>query len=433
MQRMTWQRLVITTISLIIAGCQVDVPAPDEDVVRVRSALTVSFTIPIPLGLNPTDVALGASGQLLVNDRAQVREQTSATDLGLISNVGTGAGSTTNVGVSAQVGTINSVPRVVLRNNSLVRGSVYEGPAGGPQTQGPFTVTGFTSQDALPAMVADTAWTRSVFWPTNVQPSVSLEPGQMPTVVSLAPNAYHSVAVKSGRVLQLQTGTYFFDSLSVEPQGGLRINGQAGPVYVFVNGPVTLRGNMDGSLATPGMPIASLTIITTGSAAILSSPTSSLFNGVVIANGSISLSAGIFRGAFFARNVTLFEDGRVFHVRDPFSFRGFGASDRVSVTGGSIRKGEDVTDEFPQSETVSVVSKVGQQFIVTVGYNDKTTGVTNPEVTYHYCVRSERSRKLAWVERWLDFSRRKICAEARGVRSECPHGGVHEFGCGSAA
>jgi hypothetical protein len=203
----------------------------------------------------------------------------------------------------------------------------------------------------------------------------------MPTLVQLAPDAYHAVSVKSGRVLQLRAGTYYFDSLLVDPSAGLQIDGSAGPVYVFVNGPVTFRGNMNGSTPTPGLPIASLTIMTTSSASILSSYTSVLFNGVVIANGGIGI-AGQFRGAFFGQNVTLFEDSRIFHVRDPFSFRGFGPSDEVSVTGGSIRKGEDITDEFTQSETATSVSKNGQQFVVAVGYNDKTTGTTNPEVTY---------------------------------------------------
>jgi len=151
---------------------------------------------------------------------------------------------------------------------------------------------------------------------------------------------------------------------------------------VFVNGVVSYAGNQNGSVPTPGLPYASLTVMTSNSAFIGNSPTLSRFNGVVIApNGSVSLS-GIFQGAFFGRNVTLFEDSRVSHVRDPYSYRGFGAADRVSVTGNSIRKGEDRTDEFLQSETVSAISKVGQQFIVTVGYNDRTTGVTNPEVTY---------------------------------------------------
>jgi len=305
MRAMIHRGWIATILLAAIAGCQAQSPTTVDDITEVQSALSATISIPVPIGLNPSDVGIGAIGQLYVNDRAQVREQADSTILAQIANVGFATGSTTNIGVTSQVGTINSVPRVTLRRGAFVSGSVYEGPAGGPIVQGPFTVTGFTASNAIPAMIADGNWKQTVTWPFNVNASVSLEPGQTPTLVQLAPAAYHDVSVKSGRTLQLRAGTYYFDSLFIDVSGGLQIDGSAGPVYVFVNGPVTFRGNMNGSTATPGLPIASLTIMTTGSASIGSSFQSIMFNGVVIASGSIGIT-GLVRGAFFGTNVTLF-------------------------------------------------------------------------------------------------------------------------------
>jgi hypothetical protein len=375
-------KTTLTSLSLasllgLSAGCTQEV----DDVTTVQSALTVSFVLPLPVGLNATDVAMAASGQLFVNDRAQVREQANSTDFAMVSNVGTATGSTTNIGVSSRTATIISRPRVTLRNNSVVSGSLYQGADVVPETQGPFTVSGFTQFPVN--LETDTTWTRDVTWPSTVGGAVSLEPGQPPTVFPLSPGAYRAVSVKSGRTLRLTAGSYFFDSLNVESQAGLQVDGSLGPVFIFLNGPFTFRGNMTGSVASPGMPIASLTVMTNNAATIVSSSFAGGFDGVVIApTGAINLMGGVYRGAFFGRSVTIFEDGRVLHVRDPFSFAAFGRIDRASVTGGSIRLGDQVTDEFIQSEAVTAISRDGAGFVVTVGYNDKTTGISNPDITY---------------------------------------------------
>jgi len=206
---------------------------------------------------------------------------------------------------------------------------------------------------------------------------------QVMVTVALAPAAYHDVSVKSGRVLQLRTGTYYFDSLRVEPQAGLQIDGQAGPVYVFVNGVVSYAGNQNGSVPTPGLPYASLTVMTSNSAFIGNSPTLSRFNGVVIApNGSVSLS-GIFQGAFFGRNVTLFEDSRGMR----------------SILDGNIRKTEPVgmrpTRPIHRSgrmhRTQSAKDGMRPRSSMRCCSAIKRTGTTRPVDTSAPCRRSFRS------------------------------------------
>ncbi|MEP6652474.1 MAG: hypothetical protein ABJA82_03895 [Myxococcales bacterium] len=382
-------------MSLALAGCGPEgADSGGADVTRVESALTMStFTLPLFVGQNPSDPVIAASSMVSINDGAHTQEVGSVNDRAMISNLGVGVGAGnvgTTVGAGADCGTVLSAPRVFLRSNSTVAGSLYQGSTTAPLSQTPSTVLGITKTGIR--FTADTTWTRTVTWPTTFNQTPNLEPGQQPATVPLAPAAYHNVDVKSGRTLRLSAGQYFLDSLIVESGAGLQIDGSAGPVFVFILASgITFRGTMVPGVNTPGMLFPSFTVMTTGSA-VLTTP----FTGVVIApNGSIDLGGSatqVFshRGAYFGKSVTLFEKARLFHYRDTFSFRNFGPSDgtpfigeRVAVTGGSLRlNGADVTDEALQSETEVAVSRNGGNFVVTVGYNDFTTTPTNPRIVY---------------------------------------------------
>ncbi|HXU06673.1 MAG TPA: hypothetical protein VN903_37210, partial [Polyangia bacterium] len=217
----------------------------------------------------------------------------------------------------------------------------------------------------------------------------NLDPTQPPSSVTIAPGRYPALDVKSSRTLRLTAGEYFLDGLMVESGGGLQIDGSGGPVFVYIqDGGFTFRGSMAGGVNTPGMPVPSLTVMTTGSVTA-----ETPFTGVLIApNGSVSLKGNFanHQGAVFARNITIFENNRIFHYRDPYSFRGFGPTDpnvaigdRASVTGGSIRRPvADVTDEANQTESVSAVSRNGTDTFITVGYNDFTTSPLTTSIQY---------------------------------------------------
>lgn len=381
-----WVVVPIGAVGVLVGGCGSQDPT-QEDIATQSSALTTVFALPLPVGANPSDLALSASVTLSINDGANVLEFGSL-DSAPVWNQGSGVVDTTvatNLGVFSSVGTILSRPLVMLRSQSLVSGSVYQGVNTPTQRQDASSVTQFL-QTGVP-FAADATWTRSITWPTTFATTPNLEPGQTPATVPLDPAAYHSVDVKSGRTLLLRAGNYFMDSLIVESGAGLSIDGSAGPVFVHILASgFTFRGTMAAGVNTPGMPVPSLTILTTGPA-IIATP----FTGVVIApTGPINIGShgsDVYRGAFFGRNVTLFEHGILQHYRDPFSFRGFGPSDgtpfigdRVSVTGGGLRlRGGARTDEGEQNESEVSISRDGASSVVTVGYNDMTP---SPAIVY---------------------------------------------------
>ncbi len=393
----TKSTLLVLALGYVVVGCA---PASvDDEVTEVRSALTTAtFTLPLLVGQNPTDVALAASSTLNVNDRAIVLEQASINDRAMISNVGTTDLSTV-LGASTSVGTVMSRGQVFLRINASISGSLYQGGnALEPASQGGFFISG-VKKTRIAGFATDTTWTRTVTWPTTFNPPPNLEPGVIPPVVQLAPGAYHTLDVKTGRTLVLNPGEYFLDGLIIEPGAFLTIAASPGPVTIYIlDGGLIHRGAMVLGQNTPGMPVPSLTVMTTGSV-VLEQP----FTGVVIApNGSIELKANVntndpktHLGAYLGKNVTIFEGNRLLHYRDPFSFRGFGPNDgtpfigeRASVTGGSIRLPlSDVTDEAHQSESVTAITRNStplgaSSYVVTVAYNDQTVRPTNPSLVY---------------------------------------------------
>jgi hypothetical protein len=257
----------------------------------------------------------------------------------------------TSLGTDTQLfGTILSAAQVTLRERAHVFGSVYSSVSPLVRQNGT-SIDGNTNLSV--GFAADTTWTRTVTWPATVQGPVSLEPGQSPIVVTLSPGAYQSVSVNSGRTLRLQSGEYFFGSLNIGPQATMAINSAAGPVKVYLKGSFYFSGALTGA-QTPGLPYASLTIYTTDTNTQFIAPNRS-FLGILVApnSNSVQVNVGTHLGAFFGRSVILFEGANLLHVRDPFSFQGFGPTDRATVTGGSVSLTGQVTDNFEQAETVT--------------------------------------------------------------------------------
>ena len=382
------------------AGCGVDKPGDDDQVVvRTGALLTCSlcggndpvavdscctcqqtgvctFTLPLLQGSNPTDIAMGAGSLISVNDRAVVTEIPDTGTGAMLSNAGTGPTPLgTALGTDTFTGTILSAFQVALRERAHVNGSVYSSVA--PLShQSTFTIDGVTKLDVT--FARDTTWTRTVTWPATVAGPVSLEPGQTPTAVTLSPGAYQSVSVKRGRTLILPTGEYFFGSLTIEPAANLQVNAGAGPVRIYMKGTLVYRGTMTGT-TTPGTTIPSLTIYTDDTSPQVVGGNAN-FTGVLIApNADVGLYFGTHRGAFFGRSLTLFEQSVLRHIPDPFAFRGFGPTDRVSVTGGSLRSAGVTTDNFNQAETATAISRNGANFVVTVVSNDMSATRVNPK------------------------------------------------------
>ena len=125
-----WQHAVVPVLAsgvlACFAGCAAEEPV--EDSVSVQSGLTLQALLPLPQNLNPSDVAVGASNGVFINDRARVegRESipgtaTSTPYSGLVSDMGTGS---MRLGVSTTVGTVLSRGAPNIANNARIQGSL---------------------------------------------------------------------------------------------------------------------------------------------------------------------------------------------------------------------------------------------------------------------------------------------------------------------
>jgi hypothetical protein len=143
-------------------------------VVTQAQSLSVTYTVEgLPLGANPTDVALCAKYDLHINDRAQVKESPTASRYGLITNISDIA-NYTGIGGYSTAGSIESnAQHVQLRSHANVQGSVYSTRA--LEEQSGVTVTG--NRVTGLSFDEDISWSRTAYFPGTHQSSPNLEPG----------------------------------------------------------------------------------------------------------------------------------------------------------------------------------------------------------------------------------------------------------------
>jgi len=72
-------------------------------------------------------------------------------------------------------------------------------------------------------------------------PGPQLEPDQQATI---EPGHYQAISVKPGAMLTLNAGSYYFESLEIEPQAELQIQDDAGPTVVYVRGRFSFKGEI---------------------------------------------------------------------------------------------------------------------------------------------------------------------------------------------
>jgi hypothetical protein len=239
--------------------------------------------------------AIQATDAVTIDDRALV-----AVPGGGFAQLGNAGKGLVNLGVNAQTGSVFTQGNVLLRNFSIVHGSVLA--AGTITEQSGASVTGATSGNATVVLPAGMDLSGIVFPKTNAGP-VDLEPG---VVRTLAPGAYGDVAVKSNAKLTLSSGTYFVTSLDLEPMSKLNLNQSSGPVLLYVQKSIIDRGQIASFSGPPGGFVLGY------------AGTSTFFvearflAGTVIApNASVvitSLGAHAFRGLLFAKDIEVQPD-----------------------------------------------------------------------------------------------------------------------------
>ncbi len=256
-----------------------------------------SFSVSLPTGLTPPQVGVHAQSGLRINDRGRPS--------GFLVNLG---GIETNIGADAVVPSIWSVVNVVLRDRARVEGNVRT--SGTVALSSGATVTGstLTSQDL--SQRTTTQW--STTFPSSHQGDRILEPGTPP--VTLAPGAYGNVVLKTNTNVSISTGTYWLESLTMEPGGSLRVDTSQGPVFVYVRGSLIHRGAI---VSTAG-PRANLLFGVLGSATI---PIEAPFVGTLVAPNAFINVLWIQTphvGAFFGTGVEMHQGSVLIH--EPFAW-----------------------------------------------------------------------------------------------------------------
>jgi len=211
-----------------------------ETTAVVRAALTSTFPLPVPVGLNPGDIVLGANRSVSVNDRASVFGTTplGAFPSGGIAAFGSGS-DLLNIGNSASAGRIWATTPLLLRNNAEI---IFYKTSGAVQQQ-TGVVFGDPSENRSNATIRkDPIWTVAISAPTSGA-GINVFGGQTRT---LDLGSYGPTTVFSGGTLRLTGGTYGFVSLDLEPGAIVQLD-DPGQTTVGVNTTVILRARLGGA------------------------------------------------------------------------------------------------------------------------------------------------------------------------------------------
>ena len=254
-----------------------------------------TFSVPLPPNVSMSDVALGSNSNILIGDRVTVGVEGAASERATVANAGTGTvsvsadarltsdvwsrGNVVFVGERGQIaGSVTTAGTLTRQNNVVIGGPVLE----------------HQTLSAVP-----TSWT--ITFPSS-STDVVLQPQQTRT---LTPGAYATVSVASNATLTLQSGTYYFDQLTNEPQGKIQFTG-AGPfvVYVkttfFVKGPIILPAGANPASLLIGFAGTSDVFVQTDLDATVVAPRAN----VTLAQ----IGTGVYQGAFFGKGLTLQAD-----------------------------------------------------------------------------------------------------------------------------
>jgi PKD repeat protein len=297
MRRSSLQSIVgvagLAATALAVAGCG---RGGQGEAVEVRrgalGAATQRITVALPEGAGFDAVSVAAADELRISDRARV-QLASGIAAGAIANSGT---TLTDVGVESKVGTTTSAAPVTLRDRAEVTGNVVS--AQSITRMNDTVVTGSVSPNT--PLTFD-RWSWLVSLPASGAPvSVPVNSSR-----SIAPGAYAGVQAFAGATLSLVAGTYYMDSLTMEPQSRLAVDTRNGNVIIYLRLGFTFRGSTVFTGPNDRLLIAYLG---TASPALDRS-----FNGNFVApNASVRLGVGgsPYAGAVYAKAVVIDPDVR---------------------------------------------------------------------------------------------------------------------------
>jgi len=126
--------------------------------------------------------------------------------------------------------------------------------------------------------------------------------------LKLAPGAYGSIEVGADSELELRTGTYYLDALTVAGRGVLQLNNVDGPIYVWIRSSVTIQGELLDFWQQPS--------IMFGYAGVEPAIVTNALRGTWLAPAShlvLPRTERVHSGAFFAKSLTIAANARVEH------------------------------------------------------------------------------------------------------------------------
>jgi len=210
------QALQGSTACAVGANCAINLQYPNQLMAATNS---------------PTQLPVVANGNLTVADRVQLQD--SSGNLASLANVG--KASTTIIGADARIGALWTNGSAFFGSRAYVAGTAWVG--GTVQKQDPsVNIVGGTSTPK--PGISGTSW--NVTFPSSAATNIDLQPN---TVQTIAPGRYGDISLKSSSTLTLTTGTYYFDSLDVEPQAILNLNNASGTIVIYVRGSIIHRGS----------------------------------------------------------------------------------------------------------------------------------------------------------------------------------------------
>ncbi len=287
-------RRVLTTavvaLTVTNGACRSGPKGDVEGTEVVRSALTTTFSLPIPVGLNPEDIVLGGNKSVNVNDRASVFGTNPFLNFpsGGIAAFGS-APELLNVGVSAAAGRIWATVPLLFRSNSQV---VFYKTSSSVQQQTGITFGDPTENRSNVTIRKDPIWTVSMSAPSSGT-AVNVFGNQPAT--SLGAGNYGPTTVFSGGTLRLTGGTYGIVSLDLEPGAIVQIDAPSRTTMVVNTGAI-LRAPLGGAGFVFGY-------LGTQAVHVESPFTGDLF---LAKDADVEIKANS-TGHFFANHVTVFE------------------------------------------------------------------------------------------------------------------------------
>jgi hypothetical protein len=178
--------------------------------------------------------------------------------------------------------------------------------------------TAFTPLDSF-------SWTVTFPAPSG---NVTLQQNERRT---LQPGSYSALTVPPSATLTLTAGTYYFQSVDLEPQAALALDDRTGPVHIYVANSIIYRASVSDSANRP----ENILIGFAGTAPVaIEAP----FLGTLVAPAArVTVGSLAHRGAFFAKGLELLPGATV--VTQPFSNL---PTLLVEPANGSVKVGQPV-------------------------------------------------------------------------------------------